>query len=212
MMGLARPALARVPGIGFWKLCGSGTGEGFTPKPNTGVYAILATWPDLATAQRQTAEASVFRRYARRAIECYTLFMQTTSARGAWSGVAHLTPPSPPAPARLRPSPAPRSSLLWRSVLAPRARHQHGHRRRSQRRLQDRHRRGAAFAPGHLLGLARHRGHGRLRPPRRSARARHKGRAGRQLVPRRTLRPVRHRRRPRHVAGRQTTSTPGVGA
>lgn len=92
MMGLARPALARVPGIGFWKLCGSGTGEGFTPRPNTGVYAILATWPDLATAQRQTAEAPIFRRYARRAVECYTLFMQTTSVRGAWSGTTPFEP------------------------------------------------------------------------------------------------------------------------
>jgi len=88
MMGLARPALARVPGIGFWKLCGSGTGEGFTPIPNTGVYAILATWPDLATAKRQTSDAPIFRRYARRAVESYTLFMQATSVRGAWAGVA----------------------------------------------------------------------------------------------------------------------------
>lgn len=46
MMGLARPFFARTPDIGFWKMCGSGTGEGFTPVPNTGVYALLATWPD----------------------------------------------------------------------------------------------------------------------------------------------------------------------
>ena len=31
MMGLARRSMARLDGIGFWKLCGSGTGEGFTP-------------------------------------------------------------------------------------------------------------------------------------------------------------------------------------
>ena len=39
MMGAARLAMPRVPDIGFWKLCGSGTGEGFTPVPNTAVYA-----------------------------------------------------------------------------------------------------------------------------------------------------------------------------
>ncbi|MEM1372618.1 MAG: spheroidene monooxygenase, partial [Pseudomonadota bacterium] len=59
MMGLARPAMARVEDIGFWKLCGSGTGEGFTPVPNTSVYAILASWPDLETAQRQTTTARI---------------------------------------------------------------------------------------------------------------------------------------------------------
>jgi spheroidene monooxygenase len=67
MMGLARPAMARVPGIGFWKLCGSGTGEGFTPLPNLGVYAILA-------------------RYRAKASENWTIYMSANSVRGAWAG------------------------------------------------------------------------------------------------------------------------------
>ncbi len=92
MMGLARPALARLEGIGFWKLCGSGTGEGFTPLPNTAVYAILATWPDLATAQRQTNRAAIFQRYRSRAQESWTVFLDPISARGAWSGTAPFTP------------------------------------------------------------------------------------------------------------------------
>ncbi|WP_167647913.1 spheroidene monooxygenase [Mameliella alba] len=85
MMGLARPALRRTEGIGFWKLCGSGTGEGFTPLPETGVYAILATWPDLQSARRQTRDAPVYRRYHRRAEDSWTLFLSPVSARGAWS-------------------------------------------------------------------------------------------------------------------------------
>ncbi len=121
MMGLARPALARVPGIGFWKLCGSGTGEGFTPLPNTGVYAILATWPDLDTARRQTAHAGIFRRYARRAVESYTLLMQATSVRGAWSGrtpfeASSSTRPGPVA-ALTRATVRPLAALkFWRRV------------------------------------------------------------------------------------------------
>ena len=92
MMGLARPALARVPGIGFWKLCGSGTGEGFTPVPNTGVYAILATWPDPETAITQTARARIFQRYIARSVESWTVFLTPVSARGAWSGVSPFEP------------------------------------------------------------------------------------------------------------------------
>lgn len=91
MMGLARGPMARVPGIGFWKLCGSGTGEGFTPKPNFGVYAILATWPDMDTARAQT-NASVFARYQRKAVENWTVFLTPTSARGEWSGIAPFEP------------------------------------------------------------------------------------------------------------------------
>jgi spheroidene monooxygenase len=86
MMGAARIALPRVPGIGFWKLCGSGTGEGFTPVPNTGVYAILATWPDAATARQSIAESPLFQRYGRWASETWTVFLAATSARGEWAG------------------------------------------------------------------------------------------------------------------------------
>lgn len=92
MMGAARLALPRVPGIGFWKLCGSGTGEGFTPIPNTAVYAILATWPDPETARRQTRNAPIFRRYHAKAFESWTVFLAPVSARGLWSGVAPFVP------------------------------------------------------------------------------------------------------------------------
>ena len=86
MMGLARRAMSKVPDIGFWKLCGSGTGEGFTPVPNTAVYAILATWPDEKTARQQTQTARVFQKYRTRASEAWTVFLSPTSTRGKWSG------------------------------------------------------------------------------------------------------------------------------
>jgi len=86
MMGRARFAMPKVPGIGFWKLCGSGTGEGFTPLPNTSVYAILATWPDAETARKQTEDAAIFRRYQAKSTEHWTVFLETASARGVWSG------------------------------------------------------------------------------------------------------------------------------
>lgn len=87
MMGLARPALARTPDIGFWKLCGSGTGEGFTPVPNLGVYAILATWPDHETARARVSDAPIYQRYRARAAEDWTVFLAPTSIKGAWAGV-----------------------------------------------------------------------------------------------------------------------------
>lgn len=121
MMGFARLALPRVPGIGFWKLCGSGTGEGFTPLPNTAVYAILASWPDEATARSQTQGATLFRRYRRRASEDWTIYLETTSARGQWSGRTpfQATAPAPKGPlaaltrATIKPSVA---LKFWRRV------------------------------------------------------------------------------------------------
>ena len=86
MMGATRAALPHVPGIGFWKLCGSGTGEGFTPRPNWSVYAILATWTDAQAARQQIENASIFNRYRDRAEEDWTVILETASARGEWSG------------------------------------------------------------------------------------------------------------------------------
>ena len=84
-MGLARGAMKRLPQIGFWKLCGSGSGEGFTPIPNTAVYAILATWPDTQTA-KAAQDADIFQSYRNHAVENWTVFMAADTARGAWSG------------------------------------------------------------------------------------------------------------------------------
>ena len=85
MMGLARRSMARIPQIGFWKLCGSGSDEGFTPIPNTAVYAILATWPDEETARAGIA-SPIYDRYRAQAEEDWTLFMTADTVRGAWSG------------------------------------------------------------------------------------------------------------------------------
>jgi spheroidene monooxygenase len=97
-MGAARLSFMRMPEVGFWKLCGSGQGEGFTPRPNTAVWAILATWPDEETARRNCAEAPVYRRWRSKAAEDWTVFLSPTSARGAWSGVAPFEAEPDPTP------------------------------------------------------------------------------------------------------------------
>lgn len=91
-MGLARIAFARMPEVGFWKLCGSGTGEGFTPKPNWGVWAILAVWPSEDAARRNVAEARVYQRWRAKAADNWTVYLNPISARGEWSGQAPFSP------------------------------------------------------------------------------------------------------------------------
>ena len=86
MMGQARRPIANIPDIGFWKLCGSGKGEGFVPNITPEVFAILATWPDAETAKKRADEASIFKRYRAKATESWTVFLTPTSTRGNWSG------------------------------------------------------------------------------------------------------------------------------
>lgn len=85
-MALARKALSRTTGIGFHKMFGTGTGEGFTLRPNTGLWALMATWPDLDTARAQVNGSSVFLNYRRKSCEDFTLFLEAYSSRGAWDG------------------------------------------------------------------------------------------------------------------------------
>ncbi len=94
-MGAARLALRREKRAMFWKLCGSGTGEGFTPRPNWGVWAILAVWPDEATARSATGDSPVWQRWQARADESWTVFLNPLSARGLWAGVNPFQPDAP---------------------------------------------------------------------------------------------------------------------
>ena len=71
---------------------------------------------------------------------------------------------------RRRADPCHRPSPQIAAILAPRPRNLRPHRRRSQRPVQDRDRRGPAPPPGHLLDLADRGGHGRLRKDRRPRR------------------------------------------
>jgi spheroidene monooxygenase len=91
-MGAARLRLRTEQRAQFWKLCGSGTGQGFTPKPNWGVWAILATWPDEMTARDAVANSPVFVRWRGKASENWTVFLNPTSSRGSWAGVNPFSP------------------------------------------------------------------------------------------------------------------------
>jgi spheroidene monooxygenase len=112
-MALARWPLSRLPGLKFFKLCGTGTGEGFTPIPNTAVWTILCVWDTEETAHRTVATAPVFARYRAHATESCTLFLRATSARGAWSRRTPFTPV-----ANLPPGPI---AALTRATVRPRA-------------------------------------------------------------------------------------------
>ncbi len=90
-MALARIDMRREPDLLFWKLCGSGTDQGFTPRPNWDVWAILAVWPDEATARRRTHDNPVYARWRKRSVESWTLHLSPISARGVWAGVNPFT-------------------------------------------------------------------------------------------------------------------------
>ncbi len=100
-MQFARRKIEAIPGIGFYKLFGTGTGEGFTPVPNFGVYAVLATWPDLEGARRGVEAGAAFRDYRAHASENATIYLSAVASRGRWDAqepfeVSQSQPPPRP--------------------------------------------------------------------------------------------------------------------
>lgn len=94
-MGLSRFQMRQERRTLFWKLCGSGTGEGFTPRPNWGVWGILAVWADEASARAGIHDSPVWTRWRKAATEDWTVFLHPVSARGSWSGVNPFLPDGP---------------------------------------------------------------------------------------------------------------------
>ncbi|MGD1871121.1 MAG: spheroidene monooxygenase [Neomegalonema sp.] len=116
-MGFAHSGLKTTPGVGFYKLCGTGTGEGFTPAPNTGVYTILATWPSLEHARDQVRNARSFKAFRDQSSENWTLFMAPTSARGKWAGVEPFKAPPRSSPPQTGPIAALTRARLKPSIM-----------------------------------------------------------------------------------------------
>ena len=83
-MGFARKKLKKIKQISFFKLFGSGIGEGFTPYPNTSVYAILSVWNNLGEAENNIEEREIYENYRNHSIENCTVFLSPISSKGYW--------------------------------------------------------------------------------------------------------------------------------
>ncbi len=83
-MGFARKKLKKIKQISFFKLFGSGVGEGFTPYPNTSVYAILSVWNNLGEAENNIEEREIYENYRTHSIENWTVFLSPISSKGYW--------------------------------------------------------------------------------------------------------------------------------
>lgn len=77
--------LAKVPGLSFAKLMGSGHGAGFSAKPNWSVYSLLGvwhSWDDFLAFQHHPWGGQYFSR----SDEAVTVLQQPIKVKGQWSG------------------------------------------------------------------------------------------------------------------------------
>ena len=86
MMQYAHSYLAKIEGLNFYRLMGSGKGKGFNPMPDWSVYSLLQVWESEACANNFFASSLLIGKYDSRVSERYTLYMKSISAAGTWVG------------------------------------------------------------------------------------------------------------------------------
>jgi len=86
MMQFAHKHFSGVAGLQFYKLMGSGKGDGFNPWPDWSTYAVLTVWDSEEAADRFIVESELYKKYEDKAHAVFTLYMYNTKAHGLWSG------------------------------------------------------------------------------------------------------------------------------
>lgn len=87
-MGLSAERLKDVAGLRFYKMLGSGAGNGFSIWPNFGVYGLLQVWEDEAAALAFGESHELFRESLGRAAGWWRIFLQAAKSHGEWEGAS----------------------------------------------------------------------------------------------------------------------------
>lgn len=85
MMQFAHKHLKNVNGQELYKLLGTGK-EGFDPRPDWGVYAILQVWENETLARDFHEKSPIMKRYKKKSIEFFQVYLKNIMTRGEWSG------------------------------------------------------------------------------------------------------------------------------
>lgn len=85
MMQFAHRHLHSVKGLSFYKLMGTGKGDGFSPWADFSTYALLQVWDAENRASEFFEESPLMEKYRYHSVDQWTLFMRSIKAHGFWS-------------------------------------------------------------------------------------------------------------------------------
>jgi hypothetical protein len=111
-MGTSPPVLQRVPGLGFFKLLGSGASNGFGLWPNLERYALMSVWEDTAAAAAFFGQHPLWADYQQRSAELWSVDLAPLKSQGLWDGQT----PFDYTPEQLPVGPAPVAVLTRASI------------------------------------------------------------------------------------------------
>ena len=90
-MQLGHTKLKNTKGLVFYKLLGSGAQNGFSSKPNFGVYSLLCVWESEELAIDFFENHLFYNEYKGKSTESFTVFAHAAEAHGKWSGQQPFT-------------------------------------------------------------------------------------------------------------------------
>ena len=86
MMQFGHNHLKRTKGLTFYKLLGTGKGNGFNPLPDWSTYALLQVWHSEGDANAFFSDSQLCKKYEARSTDQWTIYMKPIKAEGMWSG------------------------------------------------------------------------------------------------------------------------------
>lgn len=87
MMQFAHQMIKDIPGLRFYKLLGSGAGNGFKMYANFAVYALLSVWDNQNKADEFINNSILFQKYRSNATEIWSVYLIPIRSHGSWSGI-----------------------------------------------------------------------------------------------------------------------------
>jgi hypothetical protein len=85
-MGTSPRQLAKVAGLTFFKLLGSGARNGFGFWPNLDRYGLMAVWAEAEAAEAFFEQHPLWKNYQQRSTEMWTVALAPLKAHGLWDG------------------------------------------------------------------------------------------------------------------------------
>ena len=85
-MQLAHRFLMKTTGLRFYKLMGSGAGNGFSIKPDFSTFCLLADWETETDRLAFFEENDFWKNYLQRGTPTKHLLLKPTKTRGTWDG------------------------------------------------------------------------------------------------------------------------------
>ena len=99
-MAASRSPMRKMNGLQFFKPVGTGSGIGYSIRPDFSVYGMLAVWESERDAENFLA-SGYFRRFIAHSSEQYTVFLKPLGSKGSWSGFNQWRFSSPSAESHL---------------------------------------------------------------------------------------------------------------